>query len=270
MLAYRKSAVITILIVALFAGTSASDTGFFSHGYSCDIAVISAGAGLWALGKYQINHAPRPDPLAEKTDDIPAIDRFATKYYSETVSDYSDMSIEITGVLSLVTLLTAYSGPQGGIEKLARGFVIYAETMLLVDGLTDVAKGTFNRSRPLVYNDSVPMGKRSTRFAAQSFWSKHAATAFANAVFAGYTFQRLHPDSRWTRYVWCAGLTSAAATAVLRVRAGMHFPTDVAAGAAVGSCIGWAIPKVHEKYGGSVLLSPEVNGAAGLNCVYLF
>ena len=37
----------------------------------------------------------------------------------------------------------------------------------------------------------------------------------------------------------------AAAVGTLRVAAGRHFPTDVLAGAALGSLIGWLIPTVH-------------------------
>ena len=32
----------------------------------------------------------------------------------------------------------------------------------------------------------------------------------------------------------------------LRVRAGRHYPTDVLAGAALGTFIGWLVPRLHE------------------------
>ncbi|MBI4542902.1 MAG: phosphatase PAP2 family protein, partial [Gemmatimonadetes bacterium] len=35
------------------------------------------------------------------------------------------------------------------------------------------------------------------------------------------------------------------ATSALRVVAGRHFPTDVVAGAVLGTLVGWTLPQVH-------------------------
>ena len=43
--------------------------------------------------------------------------------------------------------------------------------------------------------------------------------------------------------VGCYGL--ATAVSALRVASGKHWPTDVVAGAAVGSAIGWVVPFLH-------------------------
>ena len=37
----------------------------------------------------------------------------------------------------------------------------------------------------------------------------------------------------------------AVGVAALRVAAGKHFPTDVVAGAALGSAVGWLVPTIH-------------------------
>ena len=46
--------------------------------------------------------------------------------------------------------------------------------------------------------------------------------------------------------IWVGSLGLATATAVLRYEGGLHYPTDLLAGAAFGSLVGWGIPKLHE------------------------
>ena len=46
----------------------------------------------------------------------------------------------------------------------------------------------------------------------------------------------------------------------LRVAAGMHFPTDVLAGAAVGAALGIAIPDLHRVKRVSITVAPSPEG----------
>ncbi len=52
--------------------------------------------------------------------------------------------------------------------------------------------------------------------------------------------------SRWKKPVWITGMTAASLTALFRVLAGEHFPTDVFAGALAGSAVAFLIFKAHE------------------------
>jgi hypothetical protein len=53
---------------------------------------------------------------------------------------------------------------------------------------------------------------------------------------------------------WTAQLAIAALTAHLRVRAGLHYPSDVLVGSLVGAAIGVALPLAHNV---AVSLAPE-------------
>ena len=74
--------------------------------------------------------------------------------------------------------------------------------------------------------------------------SSHASVAFAAAAaYASILHRRGLARSHAGQIAVLFG--AAAATGVLRVVAHRHFPTDVAAGAALGFVIGWTLPALH-------------------------
>ena len=212
-----------------------------------EILTLVIGRGLVLWGDHIISRSSGPDPGLADPAEIPHFDRFAIELYSPRMGDYSDGTRLATFVLPAVTTLYTVVGLESGrVNSLFTNIVLYAETMSLTEGLTKIAKGGFHRSRPFVYNDSVPMETRASKRASRSMWSGHTVSAFTNAVFAACTFQRQNPGSRYIKPVWLVGISCAASTAVYRVRAGQHFPSDVVVGAAVGSVIGWLIPWMHQ------------------------
>ena len=124
--------------------------------------------------------------------------------------------------------------------------VMYLETVLLANGIQRTVKNIVRRTPPLVYNPAAPLAEKLGRNARQSFFSGHTTTAFATAVFTGEVFRHYFPDSKLKPVVWAGSLGLATATSVLRYKAGKHYPTDLLAGAAFGSLVGWGIPKLHE------------------------
>jgi undecaprenyl-diphosphatase len=104
--------------------------------------------------------------------------------------------------------------------------------LVLAVGLTSLIvnagfKPLVDRARPFdVLPDVRVIDTRST---SASFPSGHAANAFAGALAAG----RLLPGGR------AAFWALAALIAVSRVYVGVHWPTDVVAGALIGLACGW-------------------------------
>jgi membrane-associated phospholipid phosphatase len=78
-----------------------------------------------------------------------------------------------------------------------------------------------------------------------SFFSGHTSTAFGLVTSTFVTLHRLHPESRWPWYVLAGGVASAGFVGATRILAGWHFPTDVVAGAAVGTAVGVIVPSLH-------------------------
>ena len=121
-----------------------------------------------------------------------------------------------------------------------------------------LTKGSIERFRPYAYNPDAPMVKKLTSDTRKSFFSGHTTTAFASAVFLSTVYSDYNPNSEWKPYIWAGSLFIASVVGYLRYEAGMHFPTDILAGAIVGSAIGYAIPWMHRVGKENVSLTPGV------------
>lgn len=97
------------------------------------------------------------------------------------------------------------------------------------DGLSYLLKLATNRPRPFVAMPHLHV--LIARPNSNAFPSSHATTAFAGAVVLSYLAPRL----------WPLFLIAAAAVAYSRLYVGVHYPTDVLAGAAAGAGFAAAI-----------------------------
>jgi membrane-associated phospholipid phosphatase len=102
----------------------------------------------------------------------------------------------------------------------------------IAGGLTDVLKRAFDRPRPSLVDPAVHPLVAVPHSAAMP--SGHASTAFAAAVAVGL----VHPRLRWPL------LALAALIALSRVWLGVHYLTDVIAGAALGAAIAFVLWRV--------------------------
>lgn len=173
---------------------------------------------------------------------IIALDRGATRNWSTSAARVSD--ITLLGTVGLVGLTGLPTLRQ---KKWFTVPLLYAETMLLTVGIQDIVKNTALRTRPFVYNTTAPLADKLEKDARRSFFSGHSAVSFGSAVFASTVFGHYFPVSKWKPVVWAGSLALATTTAVLRYEAGKHFPTDILVGAAVGSAMGWLVPKLHKR-----------------------
>lgn len=173
-------------------------------------------------------------------DDVNAFDRFFMQSYSEG----KDKAADFTLYASLLTPL--FLIPSGKEEWFTEG-VMYAEVLLITNGIKELAKLCVNRNRPYMYYDSDSWPEKDVDEGdyANSFLSGHTAVAFASASFTSYTFSKYFPSSRWKYPVAGISYGLACSTSVLRILSGNHFMTDVLAGAALGSAVGFLVPYLH-------------------------
>jgi membrane-associated phospholipid phosphatase len=131
--------------------------------------------------------------------------------------------------------LLAIAG-HGKRRWIADGLAV-AESAVASGLVTQLVKVTAGRRRAFVELDSTPTVEDNL-----SFFSGHTSLAFAIATSAG-TVASMRGD-RLAPWIWASGLTLAGAVGYLRLAADRHWLTDVATGAAVGTAIGVAVPRL--------------------------
>jgi len=175
--------------------------------------------------------------------DVLKFDRGATYRWDPAAGETSDWLLYSMVIAPFSLLLT----DEGKKEPWTIG-TMYVETQLLNLGAMFLIKNLTSRTRPFVYNDDprIPLEAKLADDARRSFVSGHASTVFAAATFLSIVNQKLHPGSKANPWVWGVSYAAATTTAILRVAAGKHYPTDVMAGAALGIFVGWLVPHLHE------------------------
>jgi membrane-associated phospholipid phosphatase len=177
----------------------------------------------------------------------------------------------LDGAVSNVTLVATIAVPMAVEAARGRASVLPAAAVcgeaLAVGLLFDsVAKYTVGRPRPYVYSRD-PAARAHARDegddAYLSFYSGHATSAFAAAVAGSLIFSYGEPNPTPRAVMWGTEMALASSTAVLRVRAGKHFPSDVLFGALVGTATGILVTRAHATARDAYSPSPEEWGAMG-------
>ncbi|MFO0746518.1 MAG: phosphatase PAP2 family protein [Myxococcota bacterium] len=173
--------------------------------------------------------------------DVNAFDRPIIGNYSAPARTAADVTVVAMVVLPL--LLDAIdSGGDGWLDDSA----VYAETLAVMAGLTQLTKAAVDRAAPFVYDPNVPDDvRRNDRDGPRSFFSGHTSMAFAAAAATTVTFWQRHPKSGWRWVV--LGVSAAVATSVglFKIEAGYHWWSDVIAGAVAGTSVGILVPVLH-------------------------
>jgi membrane-associated phospholipid phosphatase len=147
-------------------------------------------------------------------------------------SDVLLLAVPLGSAAAVAWLAARDAGPRDAIEDL---FVI-AAAIAMTDPLTTGVKYGSARLRPEAWAAGGPRGERDVH----SFLSGHTSLVFAAAA-AATQMARLRGRSGW-KWVGAVAFAAASATGWLRVGADQHWATDVLAGAAAGTAIGWAVP----------------------------
>lgn len=179
------------------------------------------------------------DGTVYSKSDVNAFDRELIRPYSEIHDGAADFLL----IASLTTPVILLSSDK---EEWFTNGVMYIETLLIANGLKELAKLAVNRKRPYMYSDrDLPQDEIDNGDWAKSMPSGHTTFAFASAAFLTYTFCRYFPDSPWRIPVSIGSYAIATGVAVLRVSSGKHFLSDVLAGAAIGTVVGVMVPFLH-------------------------
>jgi len=203
------------------------------------------GSGL-ALLTYSFFARERINPLTDEEiaslskNDINRFDRSAVNNWSPGGALLSDVILAST--MAAPSLFLLNDNTRNDFMVLG---VMYAESILITSAMTMTVKNTTLRNRPFVYNHNAPYKEKKDKDARFSFYSGHTAHTFNSAVFFSTVFSDYYPQSQWRYMVWGSTLLAASTVGYLRYYAGKHYPTDIIAGAMVGSLTGYIIPALH-------------------------
>ena len=223
-----------------------------------DALLAPVGLGLSLLGEHLggRNGTLSLEEIAALTPErVNAFDRTAARSWSPGWAHASDWS---RNVLVGGAALAGFADPLSDSrwEDAATMGAIFVESYLLIRGATYVAKELAGRKRPYVYNDALSAEARHAiateddEGAFLSFYSGHAAGAFMAATLLSTVYVDSHGRSTTSDALWGSSLAVAGFTALARVKAGKHFPTDVLVGSAVGAAVGHLVPRLHRVDGG--------------------
>mgnify|MGYP003869281647 CR=1 FL=1 len=171
---------------------------------------------------------------------INAVDRVATKFSSLTAERSSDILGYTSFAMPFLFLSNSQSRPDA-----ARIGLVWSEVILINAGLTTMSKNIFKRPRPYVFRQSDNTYDKTSRTAQASFVSGHTSMMASNMFFFAKTFSVYFPESKLKPIVWGVAISTPAIMGYLRVRAGVHYPTDVMAGYGLGALTGILVPAIH-------------------------
>ncbi len=240
-----KKYLVLLLLVAIGVNPALFAQSPYTVHWKKEIPYAATAIGLNLGGAYLALQVEDLTPLqiaALDARDVNGFDRFATENLSNTFARASNV-LEISTQLAPVLLLCG-NRPR---KHFGHIMALYAEATFINTGLTIVAKMSFRRTRPFVYNDEVPLEEKFGRTARASFISGHTSTAAVGTFFAAKVFADFYPDSKWKPVVWGAAAVIPGVMGYFRVAAGKHYPTDVMAGYLVGGAIGILVPHLHKK-----------------------
>lgn len=211
-----------------------------------DIPVTTVGAGLSIYGFYLISE--KPGTSQEKVqslsrNDVNRFDRSATNEFSNSANNASDYFMY--GALPIPFLVTLFDNDMR--KDFWKISFLFLEAMSVNGTLYGMTAGGIDRYRPLVYNEMAPMKERKRGYAKSSFIGGHPSVTATAGFFIAKVYSDYHPESD-VRYV-LYGLAAAATTgnAILRYKAGKHFPSDLIAGVTLGTLTGILVPHFHKK-----------------------
>ena len=230
-----KKSIMALLCFLAVCSTAKAES-VFSLDLKTDITLSALAMGVF-VSSLLIETQPSQVPPSLGRRDVNVFDRqLMVARQNEAIKRASNATMIGLSFLPVVSLLDNFN-----MATITTYVVMYSQAMVLAYGTRMLFKNNVARFRPYSHDGR----ELSADHRHDSFPSGHTCVAFLAATFFSTTFVLENPDSRWR---WPAVIGShALATSVgaMRMMGGMHFLTDVLAGAAMGSFYGWLVPFLH-------------------------
>lgn len=265
----RKYLLLFLVLFSFSINSFSQKDSPYTTSWAVDGTWIGVALGLNGLGFKLIQE--KEDLTAEELAsiskaDVPGFDRWSAGNYSARADEVSYYPFYASFAAPVIMMFTNDQRSHAGQIS-----VLFIETMATTGALYTISAGSFDRSRPLVYNENLPDNERREGGARRSFFAGHTAATASATFFAAKIFNDFNPDS-WARpYVWTAAALVPAWVGYLRLEAGKHFLSDNLLGYAIGAASGILIPELHKKENSKLSLYPTMGrDYQGLSMNYSF
>ncbi len=237
---------------------------------AADIPIVAIGTGwsLYAFSKIYSKDPPGEEAiLALNKNNINGFDRGGVRPYSETIDKNSYYLFYVSMPLPFVFLTGKET--RKDFFKLS---LLYLEAMSVTGFLYTGSVYLFDRYRPYAYSSETNMDQRNRGGAKNSFFAGHVALVSTSTFFMAKVYDDYHPDSKikWLFYSLAGAATGI--TGYLRLKGGLHFPSDVIIGTLQGTLTGLLVPHFHKNRSAKekqLSIFPFGNGTSlGLSLVY--
>jgi membrane-associated phospholipid phosphatase len=185
-------------------------------------------------------------------NEVNGFDRGAIGNKNPTAARLSDLTVVTVAVAPLV--LDAID--LGGLNNVWwEDAVVFAQTLAVQGALMTAAKFIVQRPLPRTYAGDPSLIDSPDGY--RSFYSGHTSLVFAGLSATAMTIRLRYGEKTWP---WIVTGVVGTSVAIERVADGRHFPTDVIAGAVMGTAVGIVVPWLHSRGGAG---SPQASTGAG-------
>ncbi len=232
-----------LVLFTLASPASAEDS--LAWNPSVDLPIVLGTGTLWGALYILVEDDLYPAGLVSSPKGLDALVEPGLDETAEVVSD-----VVLYGTLGAGLLAGTLSG---GTEANALGTRagILIEVFTVNALATEWMKLSIRRPRPYTaLNPDETEGLDEKLFkidSEMSFPSGHASHVSAMALGAARTFDLSGASPAQRKSAYAAAALLGASAAALRVKAGVHHPTDVLGGLALGASIGWLVPTLHQR-----------------------
>jgi hypothetical protein len=214
---YSTLLLLTIFLVN-YKAFSQSESPYETK-FKIDGPAVVAGFGLSYLGVTLIKNKAEltaAEVASKNKDDVFFLDRFSAGTFRDKADKQSYYPFYASfAVAPIVALIDGKQRSHYGQVS-----VMFLETMSAAAASFTIAAGLVKRSRPLVYNTTLPLADREDKDAQRSFFAGHTTATAAATFFAAKVFNDFNPDSKLKPYVWAAAALVPAVVGYQRLRAG--------------------------------------------------
>lgn len=253
----NKLLVILFISLSTFQLKAQEKSSPYKTDFWKDGAWIAGSVGLNVVGVFTIQNKP---DLTEKKlsnldgDDLWGINRGAVGNFSEEADELSYLPFYTSFATPLLFLL-------GEDERSNFGqiSVMFIETMATTGAFFTITAGSVEKSRPLVYNEDLPLEERLNSDAQRSFFAGHTAATAAATFFTAKVYNDFNPESPAVPFVWAGAVAVPAYVGYLRTKAGKHFLTDNIIGFGIGAACGILVPEIHKIGNEKLDVNPTMN-----------